>query len=245
MCFDECTGFVPGNRKVEWRMDEELIPVKEGKIYHTTEGKILWAGLVLSILLIMVIGYYLKTDPVRARALFLALIAHTFGGRAAGIGLCVMEGLSISVTILYNFYLEVLIVCFTYSVFILSMKNYIKFRWVLLYTEKLMEKASQHKEKMRTYGWLGVFIFVMAPLPVTGPVVGSIIGYLIRLDFKRNFSAVLLGTFAAIVVWVFCFDFLEQHLHVIRYVLIVIIAVVVITHLKTIKDWIVSNGWFK
>jgi len=85
------------------------------KLYQTTEGKILFAGVLLSLALLIVIGYFAVMDMEIAKILVLTLIAHTFGGRAAGIGICIMNDFGPIVTIGYNFYLEVLIVCFTYS----------------------------------------------------------------------------------------------------------------------------------
>ncbi|MFH1152892.1 MAG: small multi-drug export protein [Pseudomonadota bacterium] len=218
-------------------MDQEIVAQKQNKVFKTSEGRILCAGFGLSIILIVIIGCYAFSDPVTARTLSLAFVAHTFGGRAAGIGLCIINGFSLFWTIAYNFYLEILIVFYTYSVFILSINNYIRFKWVIRYTAKVMAQAAARKDQVEKYGWIGLFLFVMAPLPLTGPVVGSIIGYLLRLNVWRNFSAVFLGTLAAIIGWVFCFDFLEAHLHIIQYVIAAIIGVVLLSYLKNIKDW--------
>ncbi|MBF0573923.1 MAG: small multi-drug export protein, partial [Desulfamplus sp.] len=86
-------------------------------------------------------------------------------------------------------------------------------------------------------GWIGVFLFVLAPLPGTGPVAGSILGYLLKMSIWRNFTAVLSGTFFAVLMWVVCFDFLQQYLYIIQYILIFIIAFVVFSNFKDIKSW--------
>lgn len=188
----------------------------------------------LAVLLMAVIGYYLVTDHQMSKTLLLVFIAHTFGGRAAGIGLCIIDQLNPAVSILYNFYIEVLIVFFTYPLFVLSLNNFISFRGLRLYSLKLERKARKHKENIANYGWIGIFIFVMLPFPATGPVMGSIIGYLMRLRPWKNFSATLLGTFTAIVIWFVFFDFLEQHLHIIRYIFAGIVVIVVLTYLGKI-----------
>jgi len=207
------------------------------KLYRTPEGRILWAGIFMSVLLAGVIGYFGRTDLQTARTLILVLIAHTFGGRAAGISLCIMGNVNEAWTIVYNFYLEILIVCFTYSTFVLSVHHYITYRPVRLFFIRLERNARRQKHKIENYGWLGLFVFVMAPLPVTGPVIGSIIGYLLRMSLWRNFTAIFLGTFTAIVIWTLSFDFLDAHIHVIKYVFAGIIAVVVLSYLKTVREW--------
>lgn len=210
------------------------------RVYRTQEVKVLVAGVLMSLLLAAFLAYEGFVNFERARALLLALLAHTFGGRAAGIGLCIINQLSPLWTIVYNFYLEVLIVCFTYSAFVLTLNNYIKIQWVETLTTGLMEKADRHKGKIKRYGWIGVFLFVMFPLPVTGPVVGSSIGYLLKMGLWRNFSAVFLGTLAAIIAWTICFDFMEQHVHILQYVIIGILSIVLISHVGTIKKWVVK-----
>ncbi len=215
--------------------------MKNSRIFQTSEGKVLIAGVLMLVFLIGFIGYYGLNDITRAKSLLLALVAHTFGGRAAGVGICIMNELNLVWTIVYNFYLEVLIVCFTYSAFVLTLNNYIKIQWIESLTTGLMEKADKNKELIRKYGWVGVFLFVMFPLPVTGPVVGSAIGYLLKMKVWHNLTAVFLGTLAAIIVWAFCFDFLEQHIHILQYVLIGIVSIVILSHIRSIKQWIVET----
>jgi uncharacterized membrane protein len=203
-------------------------------IFQTIEGKILITGCVFFLLMLMVTGYIAMSDIETAKTLVLAFFAHTFGGRAAGIGLCIMNGFGPVATIGYNFFLEVLIVCFTYSIFVLTTTNYIRVVWVQKFIDRLAEKAIEQKEKIQAYGWIGLFLFVMLPLPVTGPVVGSVIGYMLRINLVRNLSATCSGTLAAIVVWFYCFDFLEQRFHAIQYIFMAIVLLVVITKYKPI-----------
>lgn len=206
------------------------------KLHESTEGKVLLIGICMAIGLIVLILFMLVADPGHAKNLILAFLAHAFGGRAAGVGLCIMAGIPRFWNTAYNFYLEILIVCFTYSLFVFSLKQRLQFRWAINITRNLMDKARKHKDKIEAYGWIGLFLFVMIPLPVTGPVVGSIIGYLLRMNIWRNLSAVFLGTLAAIVVWVFCFEFLDEHLHMIQYFIGAIIIIVLFIHVKTIKS---------
>ena len=204
------------------------------KLFNTTEGRIFLTGLMLSLLLLITIGYFTYIDIGTAKTLTLAFFAHTFGGRAAGIGLCIMQGFGPAITIAYNFYLEVLIVCFAYSIFVLTTNNYIRVMWVANLIERLAQKAVEQKDKVQSFGWIGLFIFVMLPLPVTGPVMGSVIGYMIGINLFKNFSAIGSGTLSAIIVWFICFDFLEQRFHVIQYVFAAIVILALLSHRKAI-----------
>ncbi len=211
------------------------------KIFQTSAGIILLVGIVMSVLSLAVIWYYAIYDMEISKALALVFAAHTFGGRAAGISLCILHEINVFWTVFYNFYLEVLIVCFTYALFVLSISNYIELRGLRLFSLRLERKARKHKEKIAKYGWIGLFVFVMTPLPVTGPVIGSIIGYLLKMKLLKNFSAVFLGTLAAIIIWTLFFDFLELHLHVIRYIIGGMIVIVLLSYLNNIRTWIIEK----
>ncbi len=208
------------------------------KLYQTTEGKILFTGILLSVLLLMAIGYFVVIDLEMAKILVYTFFAHTFGGRAAGIGICIMHDFGPLATIAYNFYLEVLIVCFTYSIFVLTVNNYVQIPWLRKMMERITNNALQQKDKIEAYGWIGIFLFVMAPFFMTGPVVGSVIGYMIRIPLVKNLGATFGGTLAAIVIWFFCFDFMEQRFHVIQYVFAVIVIIVILSKYKSIKNFL-------
>ncbi len=216
-------------------------------LFHTAEGRLFILGTFLSLVLALSLGVYGVIDFETTKILFLVLITHMVGSRAAGIGLCILNGFNPFTTIAYNFFIEILIVCFTYSGFVLSTTNYLKIEWIKRFMDKLAAKAMEQKEKISSYGWIGIFLFVMAPLPVTGPVVGSIIGYMLRMGLFRNFSATALGTLTANIAWCYGFEFLEQRFHMIQYVFIAIVIIVMIPYLKQIKKFICEykKGDFK
>lgn len=204
--------------------------------YKSHEIKVLVTGIIMAALLILTVVYFFFIDLKKSQIILATFFTHSFGGRAAGVGICILAGFKPCLNIVYNMYLEVMIVCFVYFLFVYSITNHIKRPWVLKFTENLKESADKNKEKIAKYGWLGLFIFVMVPLPFTGPVVGSIIGFLLRIRLLLNFSAVFLGTLAAIVLWVIGFEFLEKHLHMIQYFLVAILAVVLFLHFRTLKS---------
>lgn len=207
------------------------------KIYQTPEGKILFIGVLLFLLLLLGFGYLAATDFEKAKVLVLAFFVNALGGRAAGIGVCIMNDFGATLTILYNFYVEAMIVCFTYSIFVLTANNYVQVPWIRRFMERLGKKALEQKEKIQSYGWIGIFLFVMVPLPMTGPVSGTIIGYMIKIPVARNFLASGIGTLTAIVIWFFCFDFLEHRFKVIQYIFAGIILLVILSKYKSIKNF--------
>ena len=61
--------------------------------------------------------------------------------------------------------------------------------------------AETHQRTIMKYGVPGLLLFVWFPFWMTGPLVGSIIGFLIGLRPWVNMCVVLAGTYVAIVCW--------------------------------------------
>jgi len=209
-------------------------------LLNTIEGRILVTGFLLTALFLVFIVIGIIQGTPGAKIAFLVFITHCVGSRAGGIGLCILNDLGPVTTIALNFYFECLIVCYTYASFVLSTSGIFKAAWIKTSMRTLKEKAEEKKNKIKRWGWIGIFAFVMAPLPVTGPVVGTIIGYMIRMRLFSNFSAAGLGTLTAIVAWYYGFDFLEDRFAMLQYVFVAICVVIILPYLKPLKKFINS-----
>ena len=60
----------------------------------------------------------------------------------------------------------------------------------LYYVERVRKKAHPYVEK---WGFWGLFIFVAIPLPGTGVWTGALAAYILAVDERRTFLALLLG----------------------------------------------------
>jgi len=60
----------------------------------------------------------------------------------------------------------------------------------LYYVERVRKKAHPYVEQ---WGFWGLFIFVAIPLPGTGVWTGALAAYILAIEWKRTFSALLLG----------------------------------------------------
>ncbi len=54
--------------------------------------------------------------------------------------------------------------------------------------------------KVDKYGFWGLFLFVAVPLPLTGAYTGTMLAWLLGMDWKKAFPAVVLGVIVAGVV---------------------------------------------
>jgi uncharacterized membrane protein len=69
-----------------------------------------------------------------------------------------------------------------------------------LFDKYLDSLRKRGKPKVDKYGFWGLVLFVAVPLPLTGAYTGTILAWLLGMDWKRAFPAVALGVVVAGVV---------------------------------------------
>lgn len=76
-----------------------------------------------------------------------------------------------------------------------------KMEWYKSLFEKIIVRTRKKVEKpIAKYGFWGLMIFVMIPLPVTGAYTGTLGSWLFNIDKKKSFMAVVLGVMIAGVI---------------------------------------------
>ena len=98
------------------------------------------------------------------------------------------------------------ILVFPFMMFFLDNVNKWMLGW-LPYKKAALWVARRAKagsgEKIKKYGFWGVLLFVMVPLPGTGVYAGSIATYLFKIERKRAFLANSIGiTISSVIIWV-------------------------------------------
>lgn len=219
--------------------------------FDLIEVKILSIGLGLSALTGLYLLYLIFTDRGLYGVLSSTAIVHLMGGRALGIARCLSAGIPLFYTILYNFYLEIVIVLVAYGVIVLIMRNVIQPKLFKSAVRQAELTAQGQKTKIKKYGAIGLFLFVMFPFFMTGPLIGSIIGYLLNYRAVNNFLIVFSGTLASIVVYALVGNgvlaFINQYIDIGLLkqwggiVVAVLILVFLIYHFKTVKAFLDSE----
>jgi len=212
------------------------------------EVKILLIGLVLTALTGIYFLYLLFTDPGLYKVLSSTAIIHLMGGRALGIVSCLSADISLFYTILYNFFLEVVIVLIAYGIVVLVMRNIIQPKIFDTAVRQAELTAQGQKTKIKKYGSIGLFLFVMFPFFMTGPVIGAIIGYLLNYRAINNFLIVFSGTLTSIIIYALIgnniINFINQYIHIDvlkkwgGIIIAVLIVIFLIYHLMTVKAFL-------
>lgn len=169
--------------------------------FDLVEVRILTTGLALAGLLGAWFGYLVVADPRLYATLSSTAFLHLVGGRGLGVVTCLSAGLSAWFTVAYNFYLEIVIVLIAYGVVVLIMRNLIQPKLLKATVRQAELAAQRQRTRVKRYGAIGLFVFVMFPFMMTGPVTGAIIGYLLNYRPRANFAIVFAGTLASIVIY--------------------------------------------
>lgn len=221
------------------------------KRFDLIEVKILTIGLLLLALGGLFLSYLLFTNISLYRALSSTAIIHLMGGRALGIAKCLSADLSLPFTVIYNFYIEVVIVLIAYGIVVLIMRNIIQPKLLHSAVRQAELTAQSQKTKIKKFGAVGLFLFVMFPFMMTGPVVGSIIGYLLHYKARNNFLIVFSGTLTSIIIYALIGNNIINRIR--QYVDIemiktwggitisLFIIVFIIYHIKTVKAFLDSE----
>ena len=126
-----------------------------------------------------------------------------FGEAKAGIPYGMLNGLNVYLVFVVCFLANVLV--FPLMLFFLDKINRYFLRWVF-YKKSALYVARKAKigsgEKIQKFGFWGLILFVMIPLPGTGVYAGSIATYLFKIERQKAFWANTIGIFiSSIIVW--------------------------------------------
>ncbi|MCK9275838.1 MAG: small multi-drug export protein [Syntrophales bacterium] len=216
------------------------------------EVKILVAGLAMTFFAGLYLVYLFFADPDLYKTLVSTALIHIMGGRALGIATCLSAGIPLLKTIFCNLYLEIVIVLIAYSIVVLFMRNVLQPKLFHKAVRQAELTAQSQKTRIKKYGAVGLFIFVMFPFFMTGPVIGSIIGYLLNYRAINNFLIVFGGTFTSIIVYALLgnrmLKFINSYIQVDTVktwgatIAAMLILIFLIYHLKTIRQYVNKNG---
>ena len=176
-------------------------------LFQTQEGAIFLLGVAC---LVAILGWAVgcaETDAGKAYTMLGILPAHVTGGRASGIAIALGSGqFSPLEAMVLATLIEGMVVCLFFSAFCLSMKKLVHWPWLQTAMRDAHQSAQDQRHIVARWGIVGLILFVWFPFMMTGPVVGSIIGYLLGMRHWVTLGTVMAGTVSAIICWTYLMD---------------------------------------
>ncbi len=125
------------------------------------------------------------------------------GEAKVGIPYAIFNGVNIYLAFLFCFLANVMV--FPVMIFFLDNINSFFLRW-RFYKKSAIYVARKAKlgagSNLQKYGFWGLLIFVMIPIPGTGVYAGTIATYLFGIERKRAFLANTIGIFfSCVIIW--------------------------------------------
>ena len=68
------------------------------------------------------------------------------------------------------------------------------------FDQYLVRVRRRGEPTVRRYGLLGLLLFVAVPLPITGAYTGTVLSWLLAMEWKRSFVAIGLGVICAGII---------------------------------------------
>lgn len=171
------------------------------RLLATPEGRVFAAGIGVALLSLLTMALIAIWSPATSSVIGAMAISNVTVGRTVSMSIGYAAGYSHLVVITANMVTETLLVLLFYPLFVFSLNKLVVFPRLKKILDLTHQAAIQNEDKVRKYGVIGLFTFVWFPFWMTGPVVGSAIGYLLHLPIWLNFTAVLVGTFIAMMGW--------------------------------------------
>ena len=208
-------------------------PKSFAELLRNSEGLILLLGMLQVVAYIVLLIAAWIFFPHDYSALAGIMVSNAFLGRLVGLGVGFASDLGFFPNVLINVYIESTMVLLFYPLFIMSWNRLLNFEALRRWAERLHGNAERYRGRINRYGAIGLFVFVLFPFWMTGPIIGAIIGYLMGLRHRVTLSVVVAGTFIATMAWAWLIKHVQDWAekideHAPWFIVIAIIVVVVL-----------------
>jgi uncharacterized membrane protein len=113
----------------------------------------------------------------------------------------IAHGMSVPVAYLYCVALNALVGPIVYLFLFSFHRLFSLMRWYRNLFDRVVERARDRvQKKVDRFGYWGVMFFVAIPLPITGAYTGTLGAWILGLDARRTFLAVLAGVMISGVI---------------------------------------------
>ena len=145
--------------------------------------------------------------PTQGIAMWQAIAVEVVAGREAAIPIALRGGAPRWLVAQVSAAQDLGIVCLVYPLFLRLMNRFQGRRnWFLDRMRRIQADADQHRGLVRRLGGFGIFLFMLVPFLVNGPLVGAVAGRLTGMRTVDLIVPVVAATVIAAVAWTFFYD---------------------------------------
>jgi uncharacterized membrane protein len=173
----------------------------------TAEARIFVAGLWLVAILLAEIGLLVFLSPHVAGAVASGVLIENFAGREAGIPVALSGGAPPWLVVQVSTTQDIAVVALAFPLFL-----YLLHRWhardnyLMRHLRRIEHAAHRHRRFVTRWGPLGIFLFMMVPFLVNGPLSGAVLGRIAGIPTKYLLLPVVAATALSAFLWTYFFD---------------------------------------
>jgi len=173
--------------------------------FKYSESRIFSFGLFLLVVFLFLLALSAYFHPDEFNILLSMTASNIIFGRMAGLSIGISSQMDITKLIAFNLFIESIMVLILYPLFVLSWKSLHIITYAPLsdFLKRSQKSAEKYQPLIKKYGIVGLVFFVLTPFAMTGPVVGSFVGYLMGLSHLMTLIVVLFSTLIAIILWTY------------------------------------------
>ncbi len=171
-------------------------------------------GLGMALAALVWMGFSLGTRSPLGTILPRVLTSHLILGAPMG----AVEGakhasvLPLWENVLFNGMVTTALICLFNTLFGLSVRRIFRLPFLQETFQGLQVDARRQRRVWARFGLLGVFAFVFIPLPLTGPIVGSLLARLVGLRYWGVVTTVVSASLTSILAWGYAADKVQRYL---------------------------------
>lgn len=177
------------------------VPPAALQLLRSTEGKVLAVGVASVVLMLLAFGIGWLVAPQAATLLAAMSGLNLLIGPVAGMSFGFANGMDHISVIVDAIVIESMQVLIVFPLFVLSWNHLLDLPRLRPLLARMQVRAESQRVWVRRLGIAGLFLFVLVPFWMTGPIIGAIIGFLIGLRTAFNLAIVLTANSVAIVGW--------------------------------------------
>lgn len=169
--------------------------------------RILAAGLVLLVALVVEVVLLTLWDPGLARAAVAGIAAEVFTGREGGVPVALQGGVPPPLAWQLSVTQDLAAAALTFPLVAVLLRRYHgSRRWPMRTVRRIERAAMRHHDAIRRWGPVGIFVFMVVPFLVNGPLIAATAGHLAHMPHRRLWSAIVAASMVAAAAWVWFFD---------------------------------------
>lgn len=174
---------------------------------RAVEVRIIVVGCILltAVLVELAIATYIW--PEAGQALWRGVAVEMFSGREAGIPLALEGGAPPWIVAQVSAAQDIGVVCLAYPAFLWALHRYQdRDNFVMRRLRRLQAHAVKHRRFVRRWGPFGVFVFMLVPFLINGPLLGAAVGRVAGIATKWLILPVVAATVIAALAWTYAYD---------------------------------------